>query len=76
MVPLTWLLKRAKTGYELGNEGFKLNHLLFTDDLKLFAKSKKQIDSLIQTAYIQSAHWYAIWSKEVWSTYHGERKSY
>ena len=54
MVPLTWLLRRAKTGYEWGNKGFKLNHLLFMDDLKLFAKSKKQIDSLVQTVHIFS----------------------
>ena len=54
MVPLTWLLRRAKTGYAWGNKGFKLNHLLFMDDLKLFAKSKKQIDSLVQTVHIFS----------------------
>ena len=41
MVPLTWLLRRAKPGYEWGNKGFKLNHLLFVDDLKLFAKRTK-----------------------------------
>ena len=44
------------------------------DDLKLFAKSKNQIDSLVQTAYIQWVQWYAIWNKKVGSTY-GERKS-
>ena len=27
-VPLTWLLRRAKAGYEWANKGFKLNHLL------------------------------------------------
>ena len=29
MVPLTWLLRRAKAGYEWGNKGLKLNHLFF-----------------------------------------------
>ena len=52
MVLLTWLLRRAKAGYEWGNKGFKLNHLLFRDDLKFFAKSKNQIDSLAQTVHI------------------------
>ena len=52
MVPLTWLLRRAKTGCEWGNKGFKLNHLLFMDDLKLFGKSKNQINTLVQTGYI------------------------
>ena len=54
MVPLTWLLVRAKAGYEWGNKGFKLNHLWFMDDLKLFAKSKNQIDYLVQTVHLFS----------------------
>ena len=53
MVPLTQLLRRAKAGYEWGNKGFKFNHL-FMDDLKLFVKSKNQIDSLVQTVHIVS----------------------
>ena len=40
MVSLTWLLRKVKAGYEYGNKGFKLNQLLFMDELKLFAKSK------------------------------------
>ena len=52
-LPLTWLLRIIKAGNEWGNKGFKFTHLLFMDDLKLFAKSKNQIDSLVQTAYIQ-----------------------
>ena len=54
MFTLTWLLRRAKAGYEWGNKGFKSNHLLFIDDLKLFAKSKNQIDFLVQTVYLLS----------------------
>ena len=49
MVPLTWLLRKDKAGYEWGKKGFKLNHLFFTDDLKL-----NQIDSLMQTVHIFS----------------------
>ena len=48
------LLRGGKTGYEWGNKGFKQNHLFFMDDLKLFAKSKNQIDPLVQTAHIFS----------------------
>ena len=54
MVPLTWLLRRAKAGYEWAKKGFKLNHLLLIDDLKLLAKSKNQRDSLVQTVHIFS----------------------
>ena len=52
MVPLTWLLTRVKARYEWSNKGFKLNNLLFMDYLKLFAKSKNQIDSLVKTVHI------------------------
>ena len=50
MVPSTWLLRTAKAGYEWGNKGLKLNHL-FMDDLKLFAKSKNQVESLVQIVH-------------------------
>ena len=43
MVPLTWLLRRAKAAQKWGNMEFKLNNLLLMVDLKLFAKSKNQI---------------------------------
>ena len=52
--PLLFVLWRAQAGYEWGNTGLKLNHLLFIDDLKFFAKSKNQIDSLVQTVHIFS----------------------
>ena len=52
--PLLFVLWRAQAGYEWGNTGLKLNHLLFMDDLKFFAKSKNQIDSLVQTVHIFS----------------------
>ena len=32
-----------------GGREFKINHLLFMDDLKLFGKSYEQTDSLVQT---------------------------
>ena len=54
IVPMTWLLKRAKAGYEWGNKGFKLTRLLFMDDLKLFDKSKNQIHSMVQSVHIFS----------------------
>ena len=54
MVPLTWLLRKAKAGYEWGNKGFKLNNLLFMNDLTLFTKSKNQTHPLVQTVRIFS----------------------
>ena len=51
---LSLLLRKVKASYEWGRKEFKLNHLLFMDDLKLFGKSEDQIDSLVQTVFIFS----------------------
>ena len=54
MIPLSLLLRKVQACYEWGKKEFKVNHLLFMDDLKLFGKSEDQIDSLIQTTHIFS----------------------
>ena len=51
MIPLSFILRKVKASYEWGRKEFKLNHLLFMDDLKLFGKSVDQIDSLVQTVF-------------------------
>ena len=51
MITLSILLRKVKTSYEWVRKEFKLNHLLFMDDHKLFGKSHDQIDSLIQTVF-------------------------
>ena len=38
-------MRKSTASYDLAKE-FKVNHLLFRDDLKLFGKSEDQIDSL------------------------------
>ena len=43
MIPLILVVRQAKASYELKKEGKKINHLLFLDDLKLFAANKDQI---------------------------------
>ena len=54
MIPLKLVLRQAKTSYELKIGGKKINHLLFMDDLKLFAKNEDQIDSLVNAVRIFS----------------------
>ena len=51
MIHLSLLLRKVKASYDWGRKEFKLNHLLFMNDLKLFAKSDDQIDSLVQTVF-------------------------
>ena len=38
-------------GYQLENNGGNFNHLLFMEDLKLYGKNEKEIDSLIKTVW-------------------------
>ena len=42
MTPLTLILRKSTAGYDLAKE-FKVNHILFMDDLRLFGKSEDQI---------------------------------
>ena len=53
LIPLTLLLRKIKQSYEFKNKD-KINHLLFMDDLKLFAKNEKGLDSLVQTVRVFS----------------------
>lgn len=48
LIPLSLVLRKVKSTYEFSNKE-KINHLLFKDDVKLFAKSEKGLDSLVQT---------------------------
>ena len=52
MIPLIKILRKAKAGYML--DDIKVNHLLFMDDLKLFAKNEKELDSLVSTVQVFS----------------------
>ena len=52
MIPLTLILRKTQIIYQLKKGGEKINHLLFMDDLKLFAKSEKQINSLVNAVRI------------------------
>ena len=51
MIPLTLILRKSEAGYSYGNN-VNINHLLFIDDLKLYAKTPNQLDSLIETVRI------------------------
>ena len=54
MVPLSLILRKINASYEWGKKEYKLNHLLFMDNLKLFFKSEEQIDTLVRTVHIFS----------------------
>jgi len=54
MIPLSILLKREKLGYFFGDDGLLINHLLFMDDLKLFGRSKCELEALVEVVSVYS----------------------
>ena len=54
IIPLTLMLRKTNIFYEVRKKGERINHLLFMNDLKLFAKNVDQIDSLVNTVGIFS----------------------
>ena len=55
LIPLSIILKKVRIGYTLGRGRMTINHLLFMDDLKLYGKTKNELDSLVQTVRIFSS---------------------
>ena len=49
LLPLTYVLRDTAPGYHFASNGQKVNHILFMDDLKLYASNEKSLESLIQT---------------------------
>ena len=54
LIPLSLILRKAKVAYEFSKSKEKINHLLFMDDLKLYSRSEKGLDSLVQTVRVFS----------------------
>ena len=54
LILLSLILRKAKTAYEFSESKEKINHLLFMDDMKLYSRSEKGLDSLVQTVHVFS----------------------
>ena len=48
------ILKKVNACYKWGKKEYELNHLLYIDDLKLYAKSEEQANRLVRTVYVFS----------------------
>ena len=48
MIPMSLLLRKESMGYKFGEEGKKINHLLFMDDLKLYGGSREEVEGLVR----------------------------
>ena len=54
LIPLSLILTKAKAAYEFSESKEKINHLLFMDDLKLYSRNEKGLDSLVKTVPVFS----------------------
>ena len=55
LIPLTFILRKCEEAYEFRNSKEQIKHILYMDDLKLYGKTDKGIDSPIQTVRIFSS---------------------
>ena len=54
MMPLNHIHRKCTAGYKLSKSQEKINHLIYMDDIKLFAKNEKELESLIHAVKIYS----------------------
>ena len=52
MMPLNHILRKYTSGYKLSRSQEKINHLMYMDDIKLFAKNEKELETLIHAVRI------------------------
>lgn len=63
MPPLTMILRKVKIAYDFGKGNGQINHRHFMDDISIYAKSEKQLESLSTFC----RHTIYIFSNDVWN---------
>ena len=51
-MPLHHILRKCTVGYKLNRSQEKINYLMYIDDIKLFAKNEKELETLIHAVRI------------------------
>ena len=54
MMPHNHILRKCSVGYKFSKSQEKINHLMYLDDIKLFAKNEKELETLIHAVRIYS----------------------
>ena len=54
MMPFNHILRKCTAGYKLTKSQEKINHLMYMDDIKLFTKNEKGLETLIHAVRIYS----------------------
>ena len=52
MMPQNHTLRKCTAGYKLTDSQEKINHIVYMDDIKLFAKSEKELETIIHVVRI------------------------
>ena len=52
MIPLDHILRKCTAGYILSKSQGKINQLIYMDDIKIFAKNEKELETLIHAVRI------------------------
>ena len=52
LLPITHMLRDAAPRYHFANNGLKVDHLLFVDQVKCYTSNGKSLEILIQTACV------------------------
>ena len=52
MMPLNQIPRKCTAGYKLSRSQEKINHRMYMEDIKLFAKNHKELETLIHTVRI------------------------
>ena len=47
MTPLNHILRKCTAGYKFSRSQEQINHPIYMDDIKLFAKNEKELETLI-----------------------------
>ena len=54
MMPLNHILRKCTAGYKLTKSQEKINHLMYMENIKIFAKNEKELETIIHTVRIYS----------------------
>ena len=65
LTPLTHISRKSTAGYQFSKSGEKVNHLLFMDDLMLYAKNVKSLDSYSNSSDFQQRRWNGVWNRKM-----------
>ena len=71
LILVSLILRKAKAAYEFFRKQREVHHLLFMDDLKLYSRSEKGLDSLVQAV---RAFRNGVWYRKICYVSNGERK--